>query len=49
MPVIMLGAGIKPGRYPQAATPADIARTLAQLVGVKMPKAEGRVLKEALK
>jgi len=49
VPVILLGAGIKPGRYAHAASPADIAPTLAQLVGVKMPKAEGRVLKEALK
>jgi predicted AlkP superfamily pyrophosphatase or phosphodiesterase len=49
VPVILLGAGIKAGRFPQAATPADIAPTLAQLAGVKLPKAEGRVLKEALK
>jgi phosphopentomutase len=49
VPVMLLGAGIKAGRYPQAASPADIAPTLAQLVGVKMPKAEGRVLKEALR
>ena len=49
VPVILLGAGIKPGRYPGVASPADIAPTLAHLVGVKMPKAEGRVLKEALK
>ena len=49
VPVMLLGAGIKAGRYPQAASPADIAPTLAKLVGVKMPKAEGRVLKEALK
>jgi len=49
VPVILLGAGIKPGRYGQAASPADIAPTLAQLIGVKMTKAEGRVLKEGLK
>jgi Type I phosphodiesterase / nucleotide pyrophosphatase len=49
VPVMLLGAGIKAGRYPQVASPADIAPTLAHLVGVKMPKAEGRVLKEALR
>ena len=49
VPVILLGAGIKAGQFSQAATPADIAPTLAQLAGVKLPKAEGRVLKEALK
>jgi phosphopentomutase len=49
VPVILLGAGIKPGRYVQAASPADIAPTLAQLIGVKMTKAGGRVLKEGLK
>jgi hypothetical protein len=49
VPVILLGAGIRPGHYPQPASPADLAPTLAQRIGVKMPKAEGRVLKEALK
>ena len=49
VPVMLLGAGIKPGRYPGVASPADIAPTLAHLIGVKMSKAEGRVLKEALK
>jgi predicted AlkP superfamily pyrophosphatase or phosphodiesterase len=48
VPVIVMVGGIKPGRYAGAATPADLAPTLAQLVGVKMPKAEGRVLWEAL-
>ena len=49
VPLILIGRGIKPGRYAQAASPADIAPTLAQLAGVKLPKAEGRVLREALK
>ena len=48
VPVIVMGGGIKPGRYSGAATPADLAPTLAQLLGVKMPRAEGRVLKEAI-
>jgi predicted AlkP superfamily pyrophosphatase or phosphodiesterase len=49
VPVMLIGGGIKPGRYPGVASPADIAPTLAHLIGVKMSKAEGRVLKEALK
>ena len=49
VPVILLGPAIKPGKYSQAASPADLAPTLAQIIGVKMPKAEGRVLKEAIK
>jgi predicted AlkP superfamily pyrophosphatase or phosphodiesterase len=49
VPLILLGGGIKPGRVQSEASPADIAPTLAQLAGVKMPKAEGKVLKEALR
>ncbi|HZJ29930.1 MAG TPA: hypothetical protein VFD21_00060, partial [Vicinamibacterales bacterium] len=49
VPVILFGAGIKPGRYDRAATPADIAPTLARVAGIQMPKAEGRVLSEALR
>ena len=45
---IVMGSGIKPGRYSGAASPADLAPTLAQMVGVRMPRAEGRVLREAL-
>jgi hypothetical protein len=49
VPVILLGSGITPGRFTQAATPADIAPTLAHVLGVRMSKTEGRVLREALK
>lgn len=49
VPLILFGSGIKPGRYERAATPADIAPTLAHLAGVQLPTAEGRVLSEALK
>ena len=49
VPLVLLGAGVKPGTFAQAASPADIAPTLAQLSGIRMPKAEGRVLREALK
>ena len=49
VPIVLLGAGIRPGRYTNAATPADIAPTLAQLANVRMSGVEGRVLKEALR
>jgi predicted AlkP superfamily pyrophosphatase or phosphodiesterase len=48
VPVILMGANVKGGVYTQAATPADIAPTLAALCGFALPKAEGRVLREAL-
>lgn len=48
VPVIFFGHGVRPGRFSGAATPADIAPTLARIVGFKMPAAEGRVLTEAL-
>ena len=44
-----LGNGVRPGRFTQAATPADIAPTLAYLAGTMLPRAEGRVLREALR
>ena len=47
--MILLGHGIKAGRYAEVASPADIAPTLAHVIGVRLPKAEGRVLREALK
>ena len=49
VPVILFGAGVKHGRFSQAASPADIAPTLAALAGLHMPKADGRILREALK
>jgi predicted AlkP superfamily pyrophosphatase or phosphodiesterase len=48
VPLVLYGAGIKPGRFDRAASPADIAPTLASLVGVRMGHAEGTVLAEAL-
>jgi hypothetical protein len=48
VPVVFYGAGIKPGRYAGEASPADIVPTLATLVGVRMPKTDGRVLQDAL-
>jgi hypothetical protein len=48
VPVVLFGAGVKAGKYDRAVSPADIAPTLAKLVGVKLPKAEGKPLDEAL-
>jgi predicted AlkP superfamily pyrophosphatase or phosphodiesterase len=48
VPLILMGRGIRGGEYSEAVTPADIAPTLAELTGVTLPKAEGRVLREAL-
>jgi predicted AlkP superfamily pyrophosphatase or phosphodiesterase len=49
VPVILFGAGIRPGRHDRAVTPADLAPTLASVAGIALPKAEGRVLREALR
>ena len=50
VPLIIMGGGVTPGRYRVPATPADIAPTLASLLGVQPPSsATGRVLVEALK
>ena len=48
VPVVLSGFGIRAGRYDESATPADIAPTLAHLVGITLPRADGRVLGEAL-
>ncbi|HUR33540.1 MAG TPA: alkaline phosphatase family protein [Vicinamibacterales bacterium] len=49
VPVILYGFGVKAGHYDGAASPADIAPTLAALAGVVLPNAEGHPLKEALR
>jgi len=48
VPVVLFGAGIKPGPRPEPASPADIAPTLASIAGVKF-QADGKVLTPALK
>lgn len=50
VPLIMMGTDFKAGRYPRAATPADIAPTLARLLNISLPNCSaGRVLKEGLR
>jgi predicted AlkP superfamily pyrophosphatase or phosphodiesterase len=48
VPVMLYGRGVTPGRRATAATPADIAPTLAAVAGVRMENTDGRVLREAL-
>jgi len=48
VPVMLFGPMIRPGRYATAATPADLAPTFAALTGVKLTRAQGRALTEAI-
>jgi predicted AlkP superfamily pyrophosphatase or phosphodiesterase len=49
VPLILMGRGVRPGRYEQPASPADIAPTLAALLRVQPPSnAVGRILMESL-
>lgn len=48
VPLILMGAGIRPGKYAAAASPADIAPTLASLCGIRFEGRAGRLLTAAL-
>jgi predicted AlkP superfamily pyrophosphatase or phosphodiesterase len=48
VPLILMGWGIRPGRYYERATPADIAPTFATLCGITLATSDGRTLREAL-
>ncbi len=48
VPVLLFGAGIKPGEYWRRVAPVDIAPTLAEICRVTLPKPDGEVLTEAL-
>ena len=48
VPILVMGAAVKPGTYWQPASPADVAPTLAALCGVTLPSTDGRVLSEAI-
>jgi arylsulfatase A-like enzyme len=50
VPMIIMGKRFVPGRYLQAASPADIAPTLAALLGIQPPSnSTGRILAEAVR
>jgi predicted AlkP superfamily pyrophosphatase or phosphodiesterase len=50
VPMIIMGPGINAGRYLEAASPTDIAPTLAALLRITPPSnSVGRVLMEALR
>lgn len=48
VPLLLMGSGIRQGSFAEAATPADIAPTLARLIGIDFPRADGRPLTAAL-
>jgi predicted AlkP superfamily pyrophosphatase or phosphodiesterase len=49
VPLIIAGPGVRPGRYPQRVQVADLAPTLAHLIGVTpLERLDGRVLTEAV-
>jgi predicted AlkP superfamily pyrophosphatase or phosphodiesterase len=48
VPVMLFGAGVKPGRYTRTATPADIAPTLAALAHFTFSNTDGQILAEAV-
>jgi hypothetical protein len=49
VPVLFMGYGIHAGEYYEAATPADMAPTLAALCGITLVAPDGHVLAQALK
>ena len=49
VPLIFMGAGVKPGRYDQRVRVNELAPTLGHLLGVPFKgDAKGRVLREAM-
>jgi predicted AlkP superfamily pyrophosphatase or phosphodiesterase len=49
VPILFAGAGITPGRHFTPASPADIAPTLAEILGITMPYSDGRVLTQIVR
>lgn len=49
VPLIFYGHGITPGRYDRNVLTLDLAPTLAEIAGVKLPGVPGKALTEALK
>lgn len=48
VPLVFFGQGIRAGRYTATSSPADVAPTLARLLGVTLPAPDGTVRFEAL-
>ncbi len=49
VPLVIVGQGVRPGKYHTEASPVDIAPTLSALLGISFPAGrDGRVLHEAL-
>lgn len=48
VPVVLMGARIRAGRYAGPASPGDIAPTLATVVNLTLGRTDGRALTEAL-
>jgi predicted AlkP superfamily pyrophosphatase or phosphodiesterase len=48
VPILLMGYGIRAGKYPDAVTPADIAPTLAKLTNITIAHTDGRPLTAAL-
>jgi arylsulfatase A-like enzyme len=49
VPLVLFGAGVKYGRYAETTSPADIAPTIASVLGIATPAlCEGRALSEAM-
>jgi hypothetical protein len=49
VPLILFGAGVRPGRYPGTATPADLMPSLSVLARVKIASTDGRALADAVR
>ena len=50
VPIILWGARIKPGKYPNRARVVDLAPTLAEIAGIRpMERLDGQVLRVALR
>jgi predicted AlkP superfamily pyrophosphatase or phosphodiesterase len=47
VPILFYGTGIKPGKYEDVASPADIAPTLADISGITLSHAQGTALRSA--
>jgi hypothetical protein len=46
VPLMWLGPGVRPGDYPTAVSPADVAPTIFALLGLRDPGTSGRALRE---